>query len=55
MFAVVVLLEVVSAVLARHDLAHRDESELRGSKKFWRVFVVMNPGNSVLYWLLGRR
>jgi hypothetical protein len=53
--AIVVPLEIVSAALAWRDLAHRDDRDLRGSKRFWRLFVVINPGNSVVYWLLGRR
>jgi hypothetical protein len=52
---IVVPLQVVSALLARRDLAHRSDVEVRGSKRFWRVFVLLNPGNSFLYWLVGRR
>ncbi len=52
---VIVPLEVVAAVLARRDLSRRADAEVRGSKRFWRVFVLLNPGNAVLYWLFGRR
>jgi hypothetical protein len=55
LIAIVVPFEVVSAVLAWRDLAGRPDAEVRGSKRFWRVFVVVNPGNSLLYWLIGRR
>ena len=52
---IIVPLEVVAAVLARRDLARRSDAQVRGSKRFWKVFVVLNPGNAVLYWLIGRR
>jgi hypothetical protein len=53
--AVVVPLEVVSAIFAWRELSQRDDADVRGSKRFWRLFMAMNPGNSVLYWLFGRR
>lgn len=53
--AIVVPIQVVLAVLAWRDLSGRDDSQVRGPKAFWRVFVVINPGNAVAYWLLGRR
>jgi hypothetical protein len=53
--ATVVPVQVVLATLAWRDLARRPATQVRGSKKFWRVFVTMNPGNSVAYWLVGRR
>jgi hypothetical protein len=53
--AVVVPMEVVSAVFAWRDLSQRGDGEIRGSKRFWRLFMAVNPGNSLLYWLLGRR
>jgi hypothetical protein len=54
LIAVLVPFEVVS-VLAWRDHAGLPDAEVRGSKRFWRVFVVVNPGNSLLYWLIGRR
>jgi hypothetical protein len=50
-----VVLETASAVLAWRDLDRRADTEVRGSKKFWKALVVVNPGNSMLYWLIGRR
>jgi hypothetical protein len=47
--------EVVAAALAWRDLARRSKDEVRGSKNAWRVFVLLNPGNSLLYWAFGRR
>ncbi len=51
----VVVPEVVLAVLAWRDLARRTDDQVRGHKNFWRAFVTVNPGNSLVYWLVGRR
>jgi hypothetical protein len=51
----VVAVEVVVAILAYRDLARRPAELVRGPKKLWRIVIGMNPGNSLLYWLLGRR
>jgi hypothetical protein len=53
--AVTVPLQVVSAALAWRDLGRRTTSEVRGPVRFWRVLIVLNPGNSLIYWLFGRR
>ena len=45
----------VSAALAWRDLNRRTPAQIRGSKRLWRILLTLNPGNSVLYWLLGRR
>ncbi len=55
LLGIIVPFEVVSAVFAWRDLARRSDEDVRGSKRFWRLFVVANPGNSMLYWLVGRR
>lgn len=49
------LLEVVSAQLAWRDLSWRADDQVRGSKKTWRVFMILNPGNSLAYWAFGRK
>jgi hypothetical protein len=46
---------VISGALAWRDLARRGDSQVRGNKKVWRLFIVLNPGNSLAYWLFGRR
>ena len=51
----IVAAEVVSATFAWRDIRNRPDDQVRGSKKGWRVFVLMNPGNSLIYWLFGRR
>ncbi len=53
--AIIVPVEIVLAVLAWRDLARRTDDQVRGRKKLWRLFVSINPGNSVIYWLFGRR
>jgi hypothetical protein len=52
---IVVPLQVALAVLAWRDMAWRSDADVRGPKRFWRIFVVLNPGNSLLYWLFARR
>jgi hypothetical protein len=53
--AIIVPAQVALAVLAWRDMAWRSDADVRGPKWFWRVFVLLNPGNSVLYWLFARR
>jgi phage terminase large subunit-like protein len=53
--AIIVPIQLVSAVLTRRDMARRNDRQIRGNRKFWRVFVWLNPGNSLIYWLLARR
>jgi hypothetical protein len=50
-----VVVDLVSAAFTFQDLRGRDESRIRGSKRFWRIATVANPGNSLAYWLFGRR
>jgi hypothetical protein len=51
----VVAVQAVSAAFAFRDLARRTDDEVRGPKLLWRVLIGLNPGNSLAYWLLGRR
>jgi hypothetical protein len=55
LLAGIIGLEIVSAVLAWRDLSRRRDDQVRGNKKVWRVFIVVNPGNSLAYWAFGRR
>jgi hypothetical protein len=55
MLAIVVLVEVVSATLAWRDLARRSHDQVRGKKNIWRAFITVHPGNSLVYWAVGRR
>ncbi len=47
------LVQMISAVLAWRDLGSRSNDQVRGSKKIWRVFIALNPGNSFAYWIFG--
>jgi hypothetical protein len=51
----VVVLQMVSAALAYRDLAKRRDDAVRGPRLLWRVVMAANPGNSIAYWVLGRR
>ena len=53
--AIIVPVQVIGAVLAWRDLARRTDEQVRGNKWAWRVFISISPGNSVVYWLFGRR
>lgn len=53
--AIVVAVEAVSAAFAWRDIAQRSDAQVRGNKNVWRVFITVNPGNSFVYWLIGRR
>lgn len=51
----VVALEVISAVLAWRDLSRRSDVSLRGPRRLWQGLILANPGNSLFYWVAGRR
>jgi hypothetical protein len=51
----VVAVQAVSAAFAFRDLSRRDDERVRGPKLLWRILIGINPGNSLAYWLLGRR
>jgi hypothetical protein len=53
--AVVIPVELAASALAWRDLARRGDDAVRGRKSLWRVVISLNPGNSILYWLVGRR
>ena len=50
-----VLAEVVSDIFAWQDLRGRSNDEIRGSRRAWRVAMIVNPGNSIGYWLFARK
>jgi hypothetical protein len=53
--AVIVAAQVASCALAWRDLAERSDDQVHGRKNLWRVFITVNPGNSIAYWLAGRK
>jgi hypothetical protein len=52
---IVAAVQTISSALAWRDVAQRSDDQVRGPKNLWRVIVTINPGNSIAYWLLGRR
>jgi hypothetical protein len=52
---IVVAAQTISSALAWRDLDQRSDDQVRGPKNLWRFIVTINPGNSIAYWLLGRR
>ena len=54
LLTVLVAGEIGSAVLAWRDLDRRPDSAIRGRKQLWRIAMLVNPGNSLAYWVLGR-
>jgi hypothetical protein len=52
--ATLVPIEVVLAVLAWRDLDGRTDDQVRGKKRLWQAIILINPGNSIIYWLFGR-
>jgi hypothetical protein len=52
---VLVVLHLVMTAITLRDLNRLSEAEVRGPRWFWRVFTPLNTGNSVLYWLIGRK
>ena len=53
--AAVVVVDLMVATLAWRDLKRRPEDGIRGSRRFWHLAIIANPGNSIVYWLVGRR
>lgn len=51
----VVAVEAAAAALAYRDLAQRPDELVRGPKTVWRIFIGLNPGNSLIYWVVGRK
>jgi hypothetical protein len=49
------VLHVVVVALTWRDISARSAAQVRGNKKFWRVFSALNVGNAAVYWLVGRR
>jgi hypothetical protein len=52
---VLVVLHIVVTTITLRDLSRRTDAQVRGPRRFWRVFTPLQMGNSALYWLVGRR
>lgn len=53
--AALVVGEFLSAGLAWRDLSRHTDDQVRGPKAAWRLFIALNPGNSLAYWAFARR
>jgi hypothetical protein len=51
----VLVAHLVVTALTWRDMANRADGEVRGSKRFWRIASAVQTGNSLAYWLFGRR
>ena len=49
------VVHAVVVTLTWRDIRSRPDEQVRGNKKFWRVFSALNTANAVAYWLVGRR
>jgi len=55
LITLLVVVDLIMAACTFVDLRRRDDSQIRGSKRFWRIVTIANPGNSLAYWLVGRK
>ncbi|MDR2984719.1 MAG: hypothetical protein LBV34_07745 [Nocardiopsaceae bacterium] len=53
--AVIGVIHVVVVALTWRDISARPAEQIRGNKRFWRVFSALNTAHAALYWLIGRR
>lgn len=53
--ALLICAQVASALFAWRDLNRRADRQVRGNPRLWRTAITIHPGNSLAYWLLGRR
>ena len=49
------ILHILITAITLRDLSQRSDAQVRGPRWFWRVFTPLQMGNSVVYWLVGRR
>jgi len=53
--AAVGVVHIVVVSLTWRDISARTDEQIRGPKKFWRIFSALNTLNAVSYWLIARR
>jgi hypothetical protein len=53
--AALVAAHLVVTALTWRDIKDRADDEIRGSKRFWRIASAAQMGNSLAYWLFGRK
>ena len=50
-----IVASVLSGAFALRDIQRRPDELIRGRKFWWRTAIGLNSGNSLAYWLIGRR
>ena len=50
-----VIVHIIVTAFTLRDLSQRTDTQVRGPRWFWRVFTPLNLGNSLVYWLIGRK
>ncbi len=53
--AAIAIVHITVVALTWRDIAGRPDGQIRGNKKFWRVFSALNTVHAGLYWVIGRR
>jgi hypothetical protein len=53
--AAIAIVHVAVVALTWRDISARPVEQMRGNKRFWRVFSALNTGHAAAYWLIGRR
>ena len=53
--AVVLVIHLILAKLTWLDLRRRPDAGVRGRKRLWRTWSLMNTTGSFAYWTIGRR
>lgn len=53
--AAIAIVHVAVVALTWRDISARPAAQIRGTKRFWRVFSALNTGHAAAYWLIGRR
>ena len=52
---VALVLHAIFLALTWRDLRVRPDAAVRGNKRLWRAWSMLNTSGSVAYWLFGRR
>jgi hypothetical protein len=50
-----VVLHIIVTTLTLRDLSRLTDAQVRGPRRFWRMFTPLQMGNSAIYWLVGRK
>jgi hypothetical protein len=53
--AVTVVIHLTLLTLTWRDLGSRPDTAVRGRKRLWRTWSLLNTTGSIAYWMLGRR